>query len=360
VPKAVGFGCSVSLFPFHFYLLLVFRFSVNSVVQGFRLTMLKRSLYYAAMKRPRKIPVVIGPTCVGKTAFSVELALAIDAEIISCDSRQVYVGMDIGTAKTPYHLQQIVRHHLIDMVYPDEKYNAQLWAEQSESVIDDIHERKKMPLIVCGTGLYLAALTEGFFPLPRRSERRKRAIAERIHDIEQKQSIHDYLSSIDAESAERIHPHDLYRIRRAVEIYLLTKKPLSVHRRQTHKKRNLKYVFVGLTMERDLLYLRIDQRVEEMVERGFIQEVRQLLVNGYSRDLGAFHAPGYNEFIKYTCGELSRDAAIEETKVKTRNYAKRQFTWFKKIDEAHWLDVTDGYGERICEAVQIISTGRSR
>jgi tRNA dimethylallyltransferase len=220
-------------------------------------------------------------------------------------------------------------------------------------VIDEIREKGKIPLVVCGTGLYLAALTEGFFPLPEMSEKKKAAICEKIKSIEEKGSLYEYLMQIDGESAESIHPNDAYRIRRAIEIYLLTNKGPSYHRKQAHKKGKKNYVFTGLTMERELLYMRIDQRVEEMVRSGFIEEVNQLLKLGYDKELGAFHAPGYSEFIKYLSGSLSRESAIEETKTKTRNYAKRQFAWFKKIDEAEWFDVTEGPKTKIDEFISL-------
>ncbi len=302
----------------------------------------KSRLYYAPMKRTGHIPVILGPTCIGKTALAVDLSRWVDAEVISCDSRQIYIGMDIGTAKAPFHLQQIIRHHLIDSVYPDEKFNAQMWAEQAENAIREIRGKGKIPLIVCGTGLYLAALTEGFFPLPEISKEKRASIERNIQDIEERTALHDYLRQIDRESAERIHPHDAYRIRRAVEIYLMTGKPSSYHRRQAHKKKKGRYTFIGLTMDREMLYMRIGQRVEDMVRNGFDREVHSLLKQGYNKELGAFHAPGYREFIKYLDGILPKQEAIEETKTKTRNYAKRQFTWFKKMQDAKWFDVTEG------------------
>lgn len=294
------------------------------------------------MKRQGKIPVIIGPTCVGKTDLSIELSLAINAEVVSCDSRQVYIGMDIGTAKTPYHLRQIVRHHLIDVVYPDAKYNAQMWSEQAKTALHAIRARGRIPLVVCGTGLYLAALTEGFFPLPEMNRRKASAIEKRIQTIEKKGSLREYLKQIDPEMAESIHPNDAYRLRRAIEIYLLTGKTPSYHRKRAHKSGKKNYLFIGLTMERELLYMRIDRRVEEMVRSGFVEEIDHLLKLGYPGELAAFHAPGYTDFIKYLSGELSKEAAIEETKTKTRNYAKRQFTWFRRIEEARWFDMTDG------------------
>ncbi len=229
-----------------------------------------------------------------------------------------------------------------------------MWADRAQAVIHDIIGRNKIPLVVCGTGLYLAALSEGFFPLPEMSDKKKQSIAEKIQSIEENGSLYEYLQQIDAESAKRIHPNDIYRMRRAVEIYLLTKKPVSYHRKQAHKKGKERYTFIGLTMERELLYMRIDQRVEDMVRHGFIKEVDYLLKTGYSKELGAFHSPGYGEFIKYFNGALSKEAAIEETKTKTRNYAKRQFTWFKKIDEAKWFDVTEGPRTKTEEILSVI------
>ncbi len=310
------------------------------------------------MKSGKTVPVILGPTCVGKTAISVELSLLVNTEIISCDSRQVFVGMNIGTAKPPYHIQQIVRHHLIDVAYPDETFTAQLWAELAEQTIQTIQKKNKLPLIVCGTGLYLKALMEGFFQLPEMTEEKRESIEQKIKKLEQDTSLHGYLKKIDAESADRIHQNDTYRIKRALEIFLLTGKPPCYHRKKMNKKSTSHFQLIGLTMDRSKLYQAIDQRVEEMVNDGFIKEVKYLLKVGYNKNLTAFQAPGYSEFIQCFNGIISEKDAISKTKMKTRNYAKRQFTWFRKLKEITWFDVSDSYRNCVKNITDlIIGTG---
>jgi tRNA dimethylallyltransferase len=310
-------------------------------------------LYYSLMHEENSPVVILGPTCVGKTNISIEVALSLGAEIISCDSRQVYIGMDIGTAKTPYHLRQIVPHHLVDIVYPDDPFNAQMWAERAEYSAATIVKKGKSPLIVCGTGLYLSAYTDGFFPLPERTEEKKREITERIKGIEKRETLYDYLKEIDPKSAKDIHVNDLYRTRRAIEIYLLTGKPLSQIKKESRKKKREEILYIGLTMEREKLYRRIDGRVDSMIKDGFIEEVISLINQGYDENLTAFQAPGYFELREYFKGKTTREEAISKTKTRTRNYAKRQFTWFRKMEKVHWFDVTDRYCDAILTIVEL-------
>lgn len=305
------------------------------------------------MRSERILPVIIGPTCVGKTAFSIELALSCGAEIISCDSRQVYIGMDIGTAKTPYHLQQIVPHHLIDVVYPDEEFNAQIWSSYAEKSLAKIQERRRIPLIVCGTGLYLSALTDGFFSLPDLTKEKKNEIELKIKEIEKKSPIYEFLINIDKESALRIHPNDKYRIKRAIEIYLLTGEPASLHKKRTKQTKKEGICYIGLTMSRKELYRRINKRVDNMINDGFVEEVEFLLKCGYNETLKAFQAPGYRELIEFFKGSISLKSAISETKTKTRNYAKRQYTWFKKLRGVNWFNVSEGYTEIVKNAIDV-------
>ena len=304
------------------------------------------------MHKQNPIVVILGPTCVGKTAVSIEISLSLGAEIISCDSRQVYIGMDIGTAKTPYHLRQIVPHHLVDIVYPDEPFNAQMWADRAEESIDSLIKKGKTSLIVCGTGLYLSAYSQGFFPLPAQTEEKKRKTSEKIKDIEQNLTLHDYLKKIDAESAEDIHVNDVYRTKRAIEIYLLTGKPASQLKKEMQKKEREGISYIGLTMERDSLYTRIDLRVNSMIENGFVEEVTSLIKQGYSEDLAAFQAPGYSELIDFFNGRCTLQEVVTNTKTKTRNYAKRQFTWFNKMKNVTWFDVSNGYSKTIRKIVE--------
>jgi len=297
------------------------------------------------VKGTKPLPIIIGPTCVGKTTFSIELALSQGTEIISCDSRQVYIGMNIGTAKPNYYMQQIIPHHLLDIVFPDEEFNAQLWAKRAKNLVDEIRERKHKTLIVCGTGLYLSAFINGFFPLPEFTKEKKREIKQKIGEIEKNSSLFDYLKEIDKESASRIHLNDTYRIKRAIEIYLLTGKSDSYHRSKIKPKKKENLYYIGLTMDRKKLYRRINQRVDKMMRNGFIEEVERLLALGYNEILNAFQAPGYQELIRYLRGDFSRKDAISETKTRTRNYAKRQFTWFRKIKNVNWFDISGGYKE---------------
>lgn len=278
----------------------------------------------------------------GKTPLSINLALDIGAEIICCDSRQVYIGMDIGTDKPPHHLQQIIAHHLIDIVYPDDEFNAHLWAEFAEVATKDIQNKNRIPLIVCGTGLYLSALTDGFFPVPEMTIEKKEQISQEIDGIEKRISLFNYLKEIDEESAKNIHPNDRYRIKRAIEIYLLTGKPATYHKKNSRRQGKKDIIYIGLTMDRNTLYRRIDQRVEDMLKNGFVEEIEYLLRLGYEESLNAFQAPGYRELIGFIEGNFKKIDAIAETKKRTRNYAKRQFTWFRKIEGVNWFDMSDG------------------
>lgn len=295
------------------------------------------------MKRERTIPVILGPTCVGKTSLSIELALSLGAEVVSCDSRQVYIGMNVGTAKPPYYIQQIIPHHLIDILYPDDSFNARVWAELAERSIKEIIKKNRKPLIACGTGLYLSALTDGFFSLPELTDEKRKIIELKIDEIEKKIPLYDYLKKIDSESALRIHKNDRYRTKRAIEIFLLTGKPVSYHRMKGKQKRNEKICYIGLTMNRGQLYKKIESRVDSMVKNGFVEEVEHLLSLGYRKNLAAFQAPGYRELIRFLKGETSLKDAISQTKKRTRNYAKRQFTWFRKLEGVTWFDISLGY-----------------
>ena len=302
------------------------------------------------------IPVIVGPTCVGKTNLSIDVALACNAEVIACDSRQVYIGMDIGTAKTPFYIRQIVQHHLIDIVYPDEEFNAQNWSTLALKKIKEINERKRIPLIVGGTGFYLKALKEGLFPLPELSSEEKKNIQHKIDEIAKNKGLFNFLKKIDPKSSTVIHPNDDYRLRRAIEVYLISSKPLSYHKeRVINTKRKINIFYIGLTMPRKELYMRINKRVDEMVEKGFIEEVNNLLSIGYEENLLSFQAPGYKEFIDLLKGKLSLKDAIMKTKSRTRNYAKRQITWFKKMKDIKWFDISRGFRTTLKNVVDLIS-----
>ena len=301
------------------------------------------------------IPVIVGPTCVGKTSLSVDVALACNAEVIVCDSRQVYIGMNIGTAKTPFYIRQIVPHHLVDIVYPDENFNAQDWSTLALKKIKEINERRKIPLVVGGTGFYLKALKEGLFPLPELTDEEKKNLRHKIDEIARIKGLFNFLKEIDPESSKVIHPNDSYRLKRAIEVYFISSKPLSYHKKRVNTKRKINIFYIGLTMPRKELYMRINKRVDEMVEKGFIEEVNYLLSTGYEENLLSFQAPGYKEFIDLLKGKLSLRDAIVKAKSRTRNYAKRQITWFKRIKDIKWFDISKGFRTTLKNVVDLIS-----
>jgi tRNA dimethylallyltransferase len=291
------------------------------------------------------LPVILGPTGVGKTDLSIDFALTCKGEVISCDSRQVYIGMDIGTDKAPLHLRQIIKHYLIDVVYPDGEFNAKIWAWEAEKRVGEIYERGNRPIIVCGTGLYLSAFVNGFFPLPKISWEREKEIEKRIREIKKGVGLYNFLKKIDKESAQKIHPNDIYRIKRALQVFFITGEPISYHKKKIVRKETREIIYIGLYRDRDILYQRINRRVDEMIDNGLIQEVEYLLKLGYDENLKAFQTPGYREIIKYLNGEISFKSAVSRIKKNTRNYAKRQLTWFRRLKRVQWFDMSMGNKE---------------
>jgi tRNA dimethylallyltransferase len=284
-----------------------------------------------------KIVVICGPTASGKSAAALELAGEFGAEIINADSMQVYRSMDIGTAKPSPEAQQAIRHHLIDILYPDEEFSAALFREEARRAIADIEARGNKVLVVGGTGLYIKALTQGLItggeidPVIRT---RLRAEAEQGG----REGLYKRLQDVDPKTAARLHPNDTYRVIRALEVYERTGRPISLmrerHRFQEGAYRVLK---VGLLIERKELYRRIDQRVEEMLAKGFKAEVQGLLDRGYFPRLKTMQSLGYKQITAFLMGAYDLAEAVRCIKRDTRRYAKRQFTWFKADPEVHWV-----------------------
>jgi len=293
------------------------------------------------------LPALIGPTGVGKTEVALEVALKLGAEIVSCDSRQVYKYMNIGTAKPTPLQQDKVKHHMIDLVYPDEDFNAWDYAIKAREIIKDIHARGKVPFVVGGSGLYLKALIDGFFLLPKPN----RSIREQLKR-ESPEKLHEKLSKIDREAAKKIHRNDLQRILRALEVYEITKIPIS-----TLQARRAPFdcnpIYIGLKMERNKLYQRIEERVDQMMDAGFLKEVESLLDKGYGPNLNSLQTIGYKELISYIKGEIRLDNAIKLIKRNTKRYAKRQMTWFKGIRNVYWIEIpTDNIVEKILDIIK--------
>lgn len=288
--------------------------------------------------------ILVGPTAIGKTALSLKIARRWDCEIVSVDSMQVYRYMDIGTAKVSRAEMQEITHHLIDIVNPDEPYDASRFRFDARNAIADIRSRNKIPLLTGGTGLYLRALLEGLAPGLGgdeliREQLRKRAACEGINKL------HEDLFLYDRKSAERININDHQRILRALEIYLSTGTPWSEHLKQegetTQKTPYANVLQICLTCEREILYGRINQRCRKMLDMGLETEVKNLLSMGYAKTLKPFGAIGYRHMLRYLEGSWSRAEMIDLLARDTRRYAKRQLTWFKNIEAMRWVEVTN-------------------
>ncbi|OEU74433.1 MAG: tRNA (adenosine(37)-N6)-dimethylallyltransferase MiaA [Desulfuromonadales bacterium C00003093] len=282
--------------------------------------------------------VICGPTALGKTAVALELARVFNGEIIGADSMQIYRYMDIGTAKpTPYE-QASIPHHMIDIVDPDESFSAMQYAKMAHEEIMKLHAQGITPFVVGGTGFYIKALVHGLFMArPVDTDIRMRLKEEAaVHGAV---SLHKRLSKCDPDAAERIHPNDTYRIIRALEIYETTGKSISkYHSEHGFADRQLKVLKIGLHINRNLLYDRINRRVDAMIEAGLVDEVKGLLGMGYSENLKSMQSIGYRHMVDFIKGRLSWDETLRTLKRDTRRYAKRQMTWFRSDSEIVWRE----------------------
>ena len=289
--------------------------------------------------------VIVGPTAVGKTRLSLRLAQEFDGEIISADSRQVYRGMDIGTAKPTPEERRHVPHHLIDIITPDETFTLAQYQELACQAIDDVLARGKVPFLVGGTGQYVRAVVEGW-GIPRVPPNEElRAELYRQAEREGPWALHDRLREVDPAAAGRIDPTNVRRVVRALEVYLETGRPISELQRK--KPPPYRILLIGLTMERQELYRRIDERVDRMIEAGLVEEVRELVEQGYGYELPAMSGLGYQQIGMYLRGLVSLEEAIQLIKRHTRRFVRHQYNWFRLDDTSiHWFDVLrDPYGE---------------
>lgn len=288
--------------------------------------------------------VLVGPTAIGKTDLSLTISRRFDCEIISVDSMQVYRYMDIGTAKASISERSEIPHHLIDIVNPDDNYDAARFAIDGLRAIRDIHSRGKIPLLTGGTGLYLRALLEGIFPGVPVDETIRQKLKERLLR-EGSSKLHEELTLRDSISAKRIHVNDSQRLLRALEVWYVSGIPWSEHI-NAHQNEDQGIVFknalqIGLTTDRTNLYQRINKRCDSMLADGLEDEVRKLLAMGYDPKLKSFGAIGYRHIINYLEGNWTKDEMVHLLARDTRRYAKRQYTWFSRLTDLQWFDIAE-------------------
>ena len=290
------------------------------------------------MEQP--ILVLMGPTAVGKTELSLAIAQELGAEIISVDSRQIYKGLDIGTAKPEAAERQLVRHHFIDELDPSQHLSAGRFAEAANQRIAEIYGRSKTPLVVGGSTLYLSALLHGISQIPATDPEVRTALTDRLNRAGAA-TLYRELEQVDPISAGTMDATKSQRIVRALEVYYSTGRPISsFHARKEGPK--YEFIPVVLTRDRAALYGLINARVDLMLDLGLVREVEQLLEQGYSPTLPALRSIGYGEIIRFLQGEIPKDEAVNLIKRNSRRYAKRQLTWFRRYEEYRWLDLDSG------------------
>jgi tRNA dimethylallyltransferase len=284
----------------------------------------------------KNVIVLLGPTGVGKTGASILLAQELDTEIISADSMQIYRGMDIGTAKPSKKELSLVKHHMIDIIGPTEAYSAGQYIDAATKIIEGLHKKGRIPIVVGGTGLYIKAMTRGLFSGPSADQ----GLRDELLLLEENSpgSLYAYLTLLDAETAGKVQENDIRRIIRALEVCLKSREKVSLLRKRLTRPLPYEFIKIGLTRERKELYRIIDERVEKMFEAGFMEEAETIM--GKSPDRTAAQAIGYKELAMYLHKEIDKAEAVRLIRRNTRRYAKRQFTWFNKEEDITWVDVT--------------------
>lgn len=284
--------------------------------------------------------VIVGPTCSGKTNISLKLSQLIPAEIISADSRQIYKYLNIGTAKPSKSQFEKVTHHLIDILDPLENYDVSIFEKDAKNIIEEIFKKNKIPIIVGGSGLYIKALIDGIFDTADKDEDYRNQLLQKRKELGN-EYLYEELKRVDPESADKMLPQNWKRVMRALEVFHTTGEPIWKHHEKQSTEKEKKYLFkqYGLNWEREVLYKNIDNRVDDMIEQGFVDEVKNILDMGYDKSLNSLNTVGYKEIIAHIEGNISLERAIELIKRNTRHYAKRQLTWFKKDGRILWFDV---------------------
>lgn len=301
-----------------------------------------------------RLVVIVGPTASGKSALGIKVAERFGGEILVCDSTQVYRGFDIGTAKVPLAERRGIPHHLMDLVDPRDIFTAGEYRRQALLVLEDLRQRDRLPVMTAGTGLYLRALLEGLAEAPTRSEE----LRERLRQIESRRGqghLHRILARLDAETSNRIAPRDSQKIIRVIELRILTGKPVGdIHRSGRSALEGYAVKKIGLIPPRAALYKRIESRTIAMLDADWIDEVRRLVLNGVPLDAKPFQFIGYSQLRDVLDGRLRNEEAIKQIQQATRNFAKRQLTWFRKEPGVQWLEGFGDEPEVVSAALKII------
>lgn len=302
------------------------------------------------MKKP--LIVLTGPTAAGKTHLSISLAKAVNGEIISADSMQVYKYMDIGSAKIRPEEMQGVKHYLVDELLPEEEFHIVRFQQMAKSAMEEIYAKGKIPILVGGTGFYIQAITKEIDFTQAQQEDGYRQELERTAEEKGKEYLHQMLEKVDPVSAQEIHVNNVKRVIRALEFYHQNQSPISAHN-QEQKEHETPYdlAYFVLNVPRELLYKRIDDRIDEMMQEGLLEEVKRLKEMGYHRGMVSMQGLGYKELLAYLDGEYPLEEAIRILKRDTRHFAKRQLTWFRREKDTIWLnkEVYDYQEDRILE-----------
>ncbi len=288
----------------------------------------------------KPVILIVGPTGIGKTYLSTKIADLLDVEIVSADSRQIYRTLDIGTAKPGPEILEAIPHHLINFLRPDEYFSAGMFSQIGRRIIDQIHARDKVTLVVGGSGLYIRALIDGLHNIDIRDEKIRQSLRKRII-TEGTDKLYQELEQIDPKLAEKIDVNDKQRILRGLEVFLNTGKKMSELQEAETKSANFVPLMFGLNASRAYLYSRINQRVEDMLDQGFLAEVANLKLSGLSKKLNSLNTVGYKEVFEYLDDNISYDDMIELMKRNSRRYAKRQLTWFRKDERIKWLTISE-------------------
>ena len=293
------------------------------------------------MSATKSSPVIaiVGPTASGKSTLAIEVALALNCEIINCDSVQVYRDVEVATAKVPPSEQKGVPHHLIGFVPPEVNYTAVEWAAEATSKINEIESRSRVPMLVGGTGFYLRALRRPFFISPKTDVELRRRI-DAMRERHGPEYLHRVLRRIDSTGAEQLHPRDWPRVQRAIEVYLQTGASIFAQREERPEPHESSHRLriIALNPPRNALYERINQRTEEHFRAGLVDEVKTLLQRGVPPESNALGAHGYRRVVEYLEGRRTIESAIEQTKLDVRHYAKRQLTWFRREEGVKWVE----------------------